>query len=365
MEDRALPPQVTRLSFDPPVSRAGLRDGPRLLHQLRGMLREVRPEIVQAGPIQRCGLLVALAGFHPLVSMSWGYDLLIDARRGRCWNWTTRYTLRRSDALLGDCDTIRRLAIEYGMAPERIVTFPWGVDLEHFSPAPPVAPAPKGAPFTLLSTRSWEPIYGIDVLTQAFVLAARQRPELRLVMLGGGSQAGLVRKTLSTIGPLGDPGYGPGKRLENTPGDGRELSISEMAGTVGVDPELVVDRMSFPGQVGYRDLPRLYRQADLYIAASHSDGTSISLIEALACGTPAMVSDIPGNREWITPDENGWLFTDGDAKAMAEGIIRAVDERERLAEIGRKARQIAESRADWNRNFPKLFELYQLALKKN
>lgn len=364
LEDRVLPPQVTRLSFYPPVSQAGLQDGPRLLRQLQGMLRDVQPEIVQAGPIQRSGLLVALAGFHPLISMSWGYDLLIDARRGRAWDWATRYTLRHSDALLGDCDTIRNLAIEYSMAPDRIVTFPWGVDLTHFTPALQAPQLLDGAPFTLLSTRSWEPIYGVDVLTQAFVLAARRRPELRLVMLGGGSQAGLVRKTLAGLGPHTDPGYGPSELLEQAPGHRQGTPGSEMAMARWADSELTVNRVSFPGQVSYRDLPRLYRRADLYVAASHSDGTSISLIEALACGVPALVSDIPGNREWIIPGENGWLFPDGDARAMAEGIIRALDERSRLAEMGRRARQVAESRADWNRNFPKLYELYDLARKR-
>ena len=337
------------MSFEPQESQAGLRHGPRLLRQLRAMLHEVQPEIVQAGPIQRCGLLAALAGFHPLVSMSWGYDLLIDARRGRGWEWATRYTLAHSDAMLGDCDTIRKLAVEYGMAPDGIVTFPWGVDLAHFTPAFQDQPDPQGAPFTLLSTRSWEPIYGIDVLVQAFVLASRQRPELRMVMLGGGSQAGLVRRAISQPGPLNGLGYGSGNN--NREGD-RNLP--------GIDP----DRVMFPGQVSYRDLPRFYRQADLYVAASHSDGTSISLVEALACGTPALVSDIPGNREWITPGENGWLFPDGDARAMAEGMIRAVDERDRLPGMGLKARLTAETRADWERNFPKLFDLYEIAQRR-
>ena len=59
----------------------------------------------------------------------------------------------------------------------------------------------------------------------------------------------------------------------------------------------VAERVSMPGQVSQLDLPRYYRMADLYISASHSDGTSISLLEALACGCPVILSDIPGNRE--------------------------------------------------------------------
>ena len=110
------------------------QDGPRLLSSLKDVLRRVQPDLVQAGPLQRCAFLAALSGFRPLVSMSWGYDLIQDASRNAAWSWATRYTLQHSAAMVGDCDTIRRLAVSSGMPDKRIVTFPWGVDLRHFSP---------------------------------------------------------------------------------------------------------------------------------------------------------------------------------------------------------------------------------------
>jgi glycosyltransferase involved in cell wall biosynthesis len=213
------------------------------------------------------------------------------------------------------------------MAPESIVTFPWGIDLGHFTPGEP-APDPA-APFTLLSTRGWEPIYDVETIAKAFVQVTRQRPEVRLVMLGNGSLAGRLRQILAPVetSPEGTP------------------------------------RVLFPGQVGYADLPRYYRSADLYLSASRSDGSSISLLEAMACGCPALVSDIPGNREWVTPGENGWLFPVGDAGALAAAILQALDRRSALAPMGCAARQIAEARANWDQNFPKLLDAYQIALK--
>ena len=178
--------------------------------------------------------------------------------------------------------------------------------------------------FNLLSTRSWEPIYGIDVIARAFVIAARKRPQLRLTLLANGSQLVPIRQILL----IGD----------------------------------VYDQVLFPGQVSYSDLPSYYRNADLYISASHSDGTSISLLEAFGCGTPAIVPDIPGNQEWITPGENGWLFSDGDAEALASAILNAMDQRQNLPEMGRKARLLAEARADWQKNFTQLEKAYAIAL---
>ncbi|MBN2147140.1 MAG: glycosyltransferase [Anaerolineales bacterium] len=327
LEDRALPPEIEILHWAGGKEPASLRNGRRLLFDLKRLLRQVKPDLVLAGPIQRAALLVALAGFKPLVSMSWGYDLLVDAQRNAWWSWATRYTLKRSAAFVGDCQTIRELAKSYGMLDKRIVTFPWGVELQQFTPGsrPDLSAADTSLhPFTLLSTRGWEPIYGVEIIARAFVTAAQERPELRLVMLGNGSQAGLLRQIFQRGG--------------------------------------VEARVFFPGQVSQNDLPRYYQGADLYISASHSDGTSISLLEALACGTPAIVSDIPGNREWITPGENGWWFRDGDADALTKAILSAVEQRQALPQMGQAARRLAEGRADWEKNFPQLFQAFEIAL---
>jgi glycosyltransferase involved in cell wall biosynthesis len=102
--------------------------------------------------------------------------------------------------------------------------------------------------------------------------------------------------------------------------------------------------------------------ADLYLSASHTDGSSVSLLEAMASGCPVVVSDIPGNREWVRSGVNGWLFKDGDSNAMAQSILLAIETRGTLAEMGMAARQIAEQRADWRKNFPKLIQAYFLAM---
>lgn len=327
LEDRPLPPEVEQIAWAGGRKPARLRDGLRLLLDLQRVIRAYQPDVIQAGPLQTCALLVALSGYSRLLSMSWGYDLLIDARRSPLWAWATRFTLRRSAAMLGDCETIRRQAEAYGMHPGRIVAFPWGVDLAHFSPAPDPGLRRRlgwGADdFVLLSTRGWAPIYGIETLARGFVLAARQRPELRLLMLGGGPLAASVRRLLLQGG--------------------------------------VLERVHFPGQARQADLPAYYRAADLYLSASRSDGSSISLLEAMACGRPALVSDIPGNREWVTPGRQGWLFPADDAQALAEAILGAVKNRAGLDEMGRQARQTAEQRADWAHNFPRLFDAYRLA----
>jgi glycosyltransferase involved in cell wall biosynthesis len=212
------------------------------------------------------------------------------------------------------------------------VTFPWGVDISHFSPAPESQADDtmdlrtrlgwQGC-FVVISTRSWEPGYGVDELVRGFIQAARTHPELRLLLLGAGSQAGLLRR------------------------------MTLQANIQGV--------VNFVGQVSQRESPDYFRAADLYISASHSDGSSISLLEALATGTPALVSDIPGNLEWIQDSEQGWIFKKGDVTSLAQALLHAVDARERLPLMRRAARALAENRADWTSNYQELLRAYRLA----
>ncbi|KAF0109298.1 MAG: putative glycosyltransferase [Anaerolineaceae bacterium] len=319
-EDRPVPAKIEQVQW------AGGRDAfrwrglPKYVTGLRRIIRRIRPDLVHAGPIQTCGLVAALAGFHPLLVMSWGFDLMQDADRNWLMRAITSYVLRFSDAFTSDCDATRRKAVQYGMDPARTTVFPWGVDLENFRPQNSVVRRPS---FVVFCNRSWEPRYGVDVLAKAFVTVAGRRSDVNLLLLGGGSQAQAIRQILERGG--------------------------------------VLERVTFAGQVSNRDLPRCYHMADLYVSPSHVDGSSVSLMEALACGLPVVVSDIPANKEWVTDGADGWLFPDGDADALAAKILAAIESRKTLPKIGRAARLTAEARADWKKNFPKLLETYQIA----
>jgi glycosyltransferase involved in cell wall biosynthesis len=321
-EDRPVPSNIEQVLWKGGQAVFHWRNLPRLTLDFRRLTREIKPDLIHAGPIQTCGLLAALTGFRPLLTMSWGFDLMQDAERNAWWRYVTRYTLARSTFFTSDCETTRQKAIAYGMNPNHTIVFPWGVDLERFTPAVTRHSSPD---FTLFCNRSWEPRYGVYVLARAFVEAARQRPELRLMLLGGGSQGNLLRQILTDGG--------------------------------------VMERVHFGGKVSQTELPRYYQMADLYISASHVDGSSVSLMEALACGLPALVSDIPANQEWVAGGINGWLFPDGNVDALSTAILRVYDERMNLAEIGRAARATAEEKADWKKNFRKLLEAYEMTLK--
>lgn len=326
MEDRPVPESIQQIPWVGGQREFRWRDVPRLTFDLRRIIKEIKPDLIHAGPIQNCAFIAALSGFHPILAMSWGYDLVMDADKNAWMRGVTRYTLRRSEFFISDANVSRDKAVSFGMDPEKTVIFPWGTDIEHFVPKKKErgkrAARSNPKTITLFCSRTWEAIYGVDVLAKAFVKVASLNPDVNLILLGGGSQGAKIRQILMNGG--------------------------------------VMERVHFGGHMAQADLPRWYHMADLYISPSHVDGSSVTLMEALASGLPCLVSDIPGNKEWIEEDVNGWLFHDGDVNDLAEKILNAIRNRKSFRKIREAARRTAEQKADWRKNFGKLLEVYRV-----
>ncbi len=324
IEDRPVPENIQQILWTGGRRQFRWRDVPRLTLDLRRLTKQIKPDLIHAGPIQSCAFIAALSGFRPILAMSWGYDLVMDADKSAWMRWVTRYTLKRSAFFVSDANVSRNKAVAFGMNPEKTVIFPWGTDIEYFTPKKGKQLNPKT--FTLFCSRTWESIYGVDVLAKAFVKVASVNPDVNLILLGGGSQGAKIRQILMNGG--------------------------------------VMERVHFGGHVSQADLPRWYHMADLYISPSHVDGSSVTLMEALASGLPCVVSDIPGNQEWIKDGVNGWFFRDGDVNDLVEKILSAIKNRKSLKKISESARQTAEQKADWKKNFGKLLEAYEKILSR-
>jgi len=288
-----------------------------------------RPGLLHAGPVHTCGYLAALSGFHHFVLMSWGSDILWDAVRDHPSRERARVALAAADWLVCDCREVCRQAVEIAEYPqERIVTFPCGIDLDRFEKPGSSLPIRQHSGWEraaiVLSTRSWEPVYGVDVAIDAFALVSEAVPSAKLVLAGDGSQAAAVNAQFLNNG--------------------------------------LTARTHLPGRISQTELPGYYQEADVYLSCSYSDGSSVSLMEAMAAGLPVVATDIPGNREWIEQGVNGWLCPAGDAcafaRALADALNLAPRERSQMAE---RNRALARSRADWRIHAATLQQTYRVA----
>lgn len=107
----------------------------------------------------------------------------------------------------------------------------------------------------------------------------------------------------------------------------------------------VADRVHFLGAVANADLPQLYRAADLLVMPSASEGLANAWVEALACGTPIVISDAGGAGELLTVPEAGRIVA-RSAAAIAEAVSAILAS---PPSPGAVAASLA-GRFDWDRN---------------
>jgi glycosyltransferase involved in cell wall biosynthesis len=151
----------------------------------------------------------------------------------------------------------------------------------------------------------------VDLLIRAMVAVRREVPGVKLVVVGDGDHRPTLVKMVD------------------------ELGLS--------------DCVEFTGYVSAKEKVRLLQSAQLMVNPSPREGWGLTSVEANACGTPLVASDVPGLRDSCRDGETGYLFPFGDVDDMVSKMIKLLrDERLRLAFSENAVRWAREF--DWNRS---------------
>ena len=103
----------------------------------------------------------------------------------------------------------------------------------------------------------------------------------------------------------------------------------------------VWDSTTILGEIPHHELPNYYAAADVFCLPSYSEGFGMVNLEAMACGTPVVTSDLEAIRAYITNKENGLLVEPGDTVAISNAISRLLDSTELRAALGERGRETA------------------------
>jgi glycosyltransferase involved in cell wall biosynthesis len=95
----------------------------------------------------------------------------------------------------------------------------------------------------------------------------------------------------------------------------------------------------FTGRKEKEEVVRLLQDADVFVLPSLNEGMSNSLLEAMACGLPAIVTDVGGSGDLI--DDNGFIVAKKSATEIREALLQYRDNRELLIQHGNKSRELA------------------------
>lgn len=216
-----------------------------------------------------------------------------------------------ADQILTVSEFARQTYIDAGVPPERVHAVPLGADLELFSPG---GAGKDGADFTFLFSGATIHRKGFDLLLEAFDRVRAGNPSARLRL----------------IGPRGDSAH----LLDRREGKGIDL-LGPMP-----QPELAAE----------------LRRADLLVLPSRNDSYGMVVAEALASGTPVLVSEMVGAKDLVTEGQTGWIVPVGDAATLTGRMAWCAGHPTAVRAMGDDCRRAAES-ATWPAYHRRLGEL--------
>jgi glycosyltransferase involved in cell wall biosynthesis len=217
------------------------------------------------------------------------------------WTYRLKYG-RTCHAVIAVSENIRELSVQAGVPRERITVIPDGIEI----PAELPSTADR-----LILRKSWKcraddfvvgllgastPEKGLDVALAALPLLKGNLPQVRLVFAG---DATIPAGCLMTSGQI------------------VRFGVTE-------------------------DLTRFFPGLDLFVMPSKAEGLGSSALWAMAYGLPVIASRVGGLPEIVLENETGWLIPPGSPQALADAILQASRDSEKLIEFGRQARKRAE-----------------------
>jgi glycosyltransferase involved in cell wall biosynthesis len=298
--------------------------------EVRKAIRDFKPDVLHAHYINESGWLGGLSGFHPFVLTAWGSDIYQAPFQSRLARVLSPWAVRTADFVTADShDQVERLRT-MGASVESSAMVTWGVDLAEFTGRTGSVWREKHGidhrRFVVLSPREWIPNSNIEAVVRAFALARQGHPEMLLALkvFRRGTPAEMQAKVAALIQSLG----------------------------IG-DSTLVIDEE--PEEI----LPEMYAAAGVTVSVCFSDGTPVSVLEAMASESAPIVSRLPSLGEWIEEGRSGFLVPPADCELLARRIGQLADNESLRRGIGQSARVVIAAKGDREVNLGRVEQEYR------
>jgi D-inositol-3-phosphate glycosyltransferase len=209
-----------------------------------------------------------------------------------------------------------QLEFLYGMTDNKVTVIPPGVDVSRFYPIPDdeakEAIGHHGCPRLLLFVGRIEPLKGIDTLIRALALVR---------------ESGILEKQCFSLAIIGGDPEAPADNM-----------TAEMARLQALCVELnLEDLVVFLGKRDQATLPYYYSAADILVMPSHYESFGMVALEAMACGTPVVASQVGGLAFLVQDGVTGFVVPGGDVPALAKTLTQLIQQPELRQRLGRQA----------------------------
>jgi PEP-CTERM/exosortase A-associated glycosyltransferase len=320
-----------------------------LAERIGETVEEVKPDIIHAhSPVLNglAALRVAQWSALPVVyeCRAFWEDAAVDhgtARAGGLRYRVTRaletYVFQRVNAVTTICEGLKRDIVGRGIPEQKVTIIPNAVDINRFSLSGPADVELKQRlgleeSIVLGFIGSFYAYEGLMLLLEGLRKILEVKPEVRLLLVGGGPQENLLKQHAQELGLSG--------------------------------------KVIFLGRVPHDQIQKYYDQVDLFVYPRLSMRltelvTPLKPLEALAQGKLVIASDVGGHRELIRHGETGWLFKAGDPSALADAVVNALDHRDEWSRFRVAGREFVERERTWAHSVARYKPIYDRLLSRN
>lgn len=241
--------------------------------------------------------------------------------------------LKHSDHLVAESQASKdHMVQDYGVDPARIEIIPCGVETSIFRPqdreeARRQLGLREGP--TLLFIGRLQPLKGIDTLLRCAHDVRRQRADVQVLIVGGGVDSG-------------DPHER--QERERLHALTQELGLAEHVRFIDAQPQ--------------EKLAAYYAAAHVLVMPSHYESFGMVVLEAMACGTPVVASNVGGLASTVLPGQTGFLAPVGDVRAFAQCVEQLIDDPE-LWQSMSEAAYLRSQAYTWPRIMKRTLQLYR------
>ncbi len=289
-----------------------------MVPRVRKLLRELQPDLLNAHYASGYGATARLVNFHPWILSIWGSDVYDFPYKSFLHRRLVTKNLLEAD---GVASTSHAMALQArSLVPQLggIAITPFGVDMSMFAKARGAGTGSVRAGVTIGTVKSLKPVYGIDILIQAFAL---------------------VRQSL-----LGDdPAAAHSLRLRIVGGGSQHVELEHLVHKLGIGQ--VTD---FVGSVPHAQVPNELAELDIYVALSRSESFGVAAIEAGAIQLPVVVSDADGLAEVVINGQTGLVVPKDNPAAAAAAMLQLVQDSSLRRRLGQAAELHVERHYSWS-----------------
>ncbi|WP_035288374.1 glycosyltransferase family 4 protein [Clostridium sp. KNHs214] len=285
---------------------------------VKKLIKEIKPDIVHAHYASSYGLIGSIVNFHPYILSVWGSDVYEFPKKGRIFERIIKYNLSKADLLLSTSKAMAEETKKY--TNKSIEITPFGVDTNFFKPKENRYREKKY--LTIGIVKTLEKNYGIEYLIKAFAEIISKYPNEKLVLEIGG----------------------PGSQLNYL----KQLTIN-----LGID-----ESVKFLGLLNKEEVVNAFNRFDIAVFPSLSESFGVAAVEAQACGTPVIVSDVGGLPEATKPNYSSIVVPKEEHKRLVEAIEELLFNMEIRIQMGKNGRKFIEDNYRIEDNFAKVERIY-------